>query len=510
MSGRVIVVGSVNVDLVVRRPRLPAPGETVTGGTFERHHGGKGGNQAVAAARLGASVAIIGAVGADSFGDEARAALVEARRRYDQPGHRLAQRDRDRPDPRRPSRRERDLGRVRGESGVRARGARARARRPGSLAGDVVLVSNELAPATVGAALRAAPDAGARTIFNPAPADGIEVRVARVRGHPDPEPRRAGDPVRVRDAASGPDPKLSRCEPRRSLAVGEAVIVTLGADGALVVRATTARSGPCRPSPSRSSTRPAPGMRSTAPWRHHSPRGSPLKMAVRRAVAAGGLATTRVGAREGMPTAPSSRPRCAPERPTKDKRVPQRWARRPLMQAALAPVAPGDVDVAAPLFAAEERRADEEPRPEVQGEAERRDVDADRRRSSRGPGGSRPARRSGRSRRCRRRPGRGGPSAARPRRPGVISRVRIRSTPTTWTASATAAAMISRKTIARPPDRHAASLGDLGIDRREGQRPVDDGQGDQGQGADRPGAGRRRTGLTPVIVPNRIAIASVA
>jgi len=48
MSGRVIVVGSVNVDLVVRAPRLPAPGETVIGGTFERHHGGKGGNQAVA------------------------------------------------------------------------------------------------------------------------------------------------------------------------------------------------------------------------------------------------------------------------------------------------------------------------------------------------------------------------------------------------------------------------------------------------------------------------------
>jgi ribokinase len=53
MSGRVIVVGSVNVDLVVRAARLPSVGETVTGGTFERHHGGKGGNQAVAASRLG-------------------------------------------------------------------------------------------------------------------------------------------------------------------------------------------------------------------------------------------------------------------------------------------------------------------------------------------------------------------------------------------------------------------------------------------------------------------------
>src|SRR5450755_2684175 len=75
MSGRVIVVGSVNVDLVVRGARLPLPGETVNGGQFERHDGGKGGNQAVAAARLGADVRFIGAVGDDSFGVEARAAL---------------------------------------------------------------------------------------------------------------------------------------------------------------------------------------------------------------------------------------------------------------------------------------------------------------------------------------------------------------------------------------------------------------------------------------------------
>ena len=76
MSGRVIVVGSVNLDLVVTVERLPAPGETVIGGRFARHHGGKGGNQAVAAARLGAPTLFIGAVGDDAFGSEARAALV--------------------------------------------------------------------------------------------------------------------------------------------------------------------------------------------------------------------------------------------------------------------------------------------------------------------------------------------------------------------------------------------------------------------------------------------------
>ena len=75
MSGRVLVVGSVNVDLVVRAERLPEPGETVLGGTFNRFHGGKGGNQAVAAARLGVPVTLVAALGDDTFGDEAAAAL---------------------------------------------------------------------------------------------------------------------------------------------------------------------------------------------------------------------------------------------------------------------------------------------------------------------------------------------------------------------------------------------------------------------------------------------------
>ncbi len=67
----VVVVGSVNADLVVSVARLPRAGETVAGGTFARHGGGKGANQAVAAARAGARVAMVGAVGADDLGDEA-------------------------------------------------------------------------------------------------------------------------------------------------------------------------------------------------------------------------------------------------------------------------------------------------------------------------------------------------------------------------------------------------------------------------------------------------------
>ena len=75
MAPIVYVVGSVNVDLVVRADTLPRPGETVTGGTFERHGGGKGANQAVAAARHGAEVRMVAAVGDDELGAEAVAQL---------------------------------------------------------------------------------------------------------------------------------------------------------------------------------------------------------------------------------------------------------------------------------------------------------------------------------------------------------------------------------------------------------------------------------------------------
>lgn len=66
----IVVVGSLNMDLVVQAPVIPAPGETVLGNNFATIPGGKGANQAVAAARLGAKVSLIGRVGADAFGEQ--------------------------------------------------------------------------------------------------------------------------------------------------------------------------------------------------------------------------------------------------------------------------------------------------------------------------------------------------------------------------------------------------------------------------------------------------------
>src|SRR5512134_1698625 len=64
----ILVIGSMNADLVVRTPRFPKPGETISGEDLQIIPGGKGANQAVAAARQGASVAMVARVGNDSFG----------------------------------------------------------------------------------------------------------------------------------------------------------------------------------------------------------------------------------------------------------------------------------------------------------------------------------------------------------------------------------------------------------------------------------------------------------
>jgi len=73
----IVVVGSVNLDIVASVARLPVPGETVTGAELHRYPGGKGANQALAARRLGADVKLVARVGDDAVADEALALLRE-------------------------------------------------------------------------------------------------------------------------------------------------------------------------------------------------------------------------------------------------------------------------------------------------------------------------------------------------------------------------------------------------------------------------------------------------
>ncbi len=92
MKPKIIVVGSLNMDLIVRAPHLPAPGETILGSSFATAGGGKGANQAVAASRLGAQVNMVGRVGTDGYGD----ALLQGLQK-DGVDTRFVQRDPDHP-----------------------------------------------------------------------------------------------------------------------------------------------------------------------------------------------------------------------------------------------------------------------------------------------------------------------------------------------------------------------------------------------------------------------------
>ena len=306
-SGRVVVVGSVNVDLVVVTARLPGPGETVTGGDVARHHGGKGGNQAVAAARLGASVAFVGAVGADDFGAAARAALVAEGidvthlATVERPtGVALIVVD------------ERAENLIAVAPG--ANGAVTEAAVVGALAalglgpGDVVLACREIPPPAVHAALAAARAAGAVAVLNPAPADGLasstidladiltpnETELAVLAGQGGP----AGQPGPAEPA--GPESAA-----RALLAggrAGRAIVVTLGAAGALLVPAD----GPALAIPA-ARIQPVDttgaGDAFNGALAAGIADGRSLAGAVLRAVAAAGLSTTRPGARNGMPAA---------------------------------------------------------------------------------------------------------------------------------------------------------------------------------------------------------------
>lgn len=77
MTAQVVVVGSINIDLVFSAPRLPGAGETVSGASFAAYPGGKGGNQAVATARMGVNTALVGCVGQDSYGQHLLDNLAE-------------------------------------------------------------------------------------------------------------------------------------------------------------------------------------------------------------------------------------------------------------------------------------------------------------------------------------------------------------------------------------------------------------------------------------------------
>lgn len=157
----VCIVGSANLDLVAGAPRIPAPGETVLGTSYAEHPGGKGLNQAVAAARSGARVAFVAAVGADAAGERLRRVLADDG--IDATGVRTVDA---------PTGRALIVVDERAENSiVVVPGANAAVLPPLDVpASAVVLCQLEVPVESVVAAFRAGHASGARTILNPAPA----------------------------------------------------------------------------------------------------------------------------------------------------------------------------------------------------------------------------------------------------------------------------------------------------------------------------------------------------
>jgi ribokinase len=296
VAGRVIVVGSVNEDLVVTTERLPGPGETVIGGRFAQHHGGKGGNQAVAAARLGARTYFIGAVGDDAFGRAARAALEAdgvdvtglvtlpkeasgvALIVVDEAGENLIA--------------------VAGGANAALDSVQVRAalKRLELKKADVVLVGHEIRTGATHEALRVARLAGATTILNPAPAHGLERPTLELADILTPNERELATLVGGRGRPSAQAKRLLGPEPG-----DRAILVSLGANGTLLVDGKRARAM-AAPKVDVVDTVGA-GDTLNGALAAGLAAGLDLVEAARRAGVAASLAVTRPGARGGMPTA---------------------------------------------------------------------------------------------------------------------------------------------------------------------------------------------------------------
>ena len=281
----VVVVGSLNQDLIVETDRRPAGGETVLGRSLATAQGGKGANQAAAAARAGARVAMVGCVG-----DDAAGAALLARARARGGGDRDRARARGGGVGHRGDRRRRRGGELdRRRSPARTRGSRPRTWRR-ALAGAqprVVLAQLEVPEAAVAAAARG----GARLVLNASP---VRALPAELLAAADPLIVNAGEAAALAGAAGRPGRLAAALLDRGA----RSVVVTLGAerraldDGGRDDRVPGARR-------STWSTRPAPATSSRARSPRTLSRGASPEAALAAAVEAGAAAVGWRGAQPG-------------------------------------------------------------------------------------------------------------------------------------------------------------------------------------------------------------------
>ena len=294
MAPVVVVVGGVNTDMVVQTPHLPRAGETVGGGAFLTTPGGKGANQAVAAARLGATVRFIGKVGTDPFGAAARDNL----QRYGVDTAGLGR------DPREPSGVALIFVDAAGENAIAvAPGANMAltaddvAAQEGLLADAAVVVGQCEVPAEATlAAFRLAHDRGIRTVLNAAPAMPLAAAWSAVV---DTLVVNEGEAVLIGQAA-----RLTADSPADWAAglqrLGYAqVILTVGSEGAYVATADGARHVPAWGVDTIDTTGAGDGF--VGGFAVALAEGQALDAAVRFACAVGALATTAMGAQVALP-----------------------------------------------------------------------------------------------------------------------------------------------------------------------------------------------------------------
>ena len=279
------------MDLIVRVPRLPRPGETVAGESLQRAAGGKGANQAVAAARLGASVTMVGRVGRDAFGQELKRAL-----RADGISTRWV----------RPSDHSTGAALIEvdptGENSIAvASGANADVRpedvaRAAIARADVVVAALEVPLPCIAEAFQVARAAGVRTVLNAAPAQAVPEALRRLTDvvicNEVELGTLLGRSVRAGDEAGGA--RELRCSAE------QVVVVTLGERGAVAVLGDETVSEPSFTVDVVDTT--GAGDAFVAGFVCGTWFSTGLAAAVRMGCAAGALATTQPGAQPSMPT----------------------------------------------------------------------------------------------------------------------------------------------------------------------------------------------------------------
>ena len=291
--GKVVVVGSTNTDMTVRVPHLPVPGETVGGGGFRVTGGGKGANQAVAAARAGASVVFVTALGTDDIGDRAFESLATeaidlrfVRRVADAPsGIALILVD--------------DAG----ENVIAVASGANAALRPEDVElvetivepGDAVLVQLEIPEPAVDAAVALARRRGARLILNPAPARSLSAPLLAAVSVLTPNEHEAAALAGLGAGVSDPGRMAAVLRDRGVTDV----LVTLGAAGVLVSSAAGSRRIPAFAVDAVDTT--AAGDVFNGALAVALIEGRSLPDAARFASAAAAISVTRPGARASAP-----------------------------------------------------------------------------------------------------------------------------------------------------------------------------------------------------------------